>query len=52
MWSEELSSRLATANIVVRNNSRRGHFGARHLQTPLDFGMMSACCNWRVQSSE
>jgi hypothetical protein len=37
---------------VVRNNSRRGHFGVRRLQTQADSGMMSACCSWREQSSE
>jgi hypothetical protein len=36
---------------VVRNNSRRGHFGVRRLQTRADSGMMSQCCSWREQSS-
>ena len=33
---------------MVRNNSRCGHCGVRHLQTQSDSGMMSACCSWRV----
>ena len=37
---------------VVRNNSRRRHFGARHLQTRADSGMMNTCCSWRERSSE
>ena len=38
--------------VVVRNNSRGGHFGIRRLQTQTDSGMMSACCSWCQQSSE
>jgi len=37
---------------VVRNNSRRGHVGVRHLQKQADSGMMSTCCSGREQSSE
>jgi hypothetical protein len=37
---------------VLRNNSRRGQFGVRCLQSRVDSGMMSACCSWREQSSE
>jgi len=48
---EVLDEGTRAARTVVRNNSRRGHFGVRHLQTQSDSGMMSACCSWRVQSS-
>jgi hypothetical protein len=36
--------------VVVRNNSRCGHFGVRWLQPPADSGMISICCRWREHS--